>query len=396
MPSDGTLSQLTIPVLISGTVSNKTYDLPGGGGDVSGKADKVTNATSGNFAGLDSNGNLTDSGKKASDFANSSHTHTKSQITDFPTLGTAASKDVPSSGNATTTQVVMGNDSRLSDARSASDVYSWAKAASKPSYTASEVGAIATTAKGAASGVAELDANGKVPSSQLPSYVDDVLEYASQSAFPSTGETGKIYIAQDTNKTYRWSGTAYVEISASLALGETSSTAYYGDKGKTAYNHSQTTSGNPHNVTKSDVGLGNVGNFKAVSTVASQGLSDTEKSNARANIGAGTGSGTITGITMNGSSKGTSGVVDLGTVITSHQDISGKADKPTVKSQSLAANATSVTFTGIPTSGNNMIDFFITDGANYTAINTATSGQITLTYAASSSARTVYCRIEGV
>lgn len=159
--------------------------------------------------------------------------------------------------------------------------------------TASDVGAIATTAKGAANGVAELDSTGKVPSSQLPSFVDDVLEYDKQSSFPTTGEAGKIYIAQDTNKTYRWSGSAYVEISASLALGETSSTAYRGDKGKTAYDHSQLTSGNPHNVTKSDVGLSNVGNFKAVSTVASQGLTDTEKSNARANIGAGTSNLTI-------------------------------------------------------------------------------------------------------
>lgn len=159
--------------------------------------------------------------------------------------------------------------------------------------TASDVGAIATTAKGAANGVAELDSTGKVPSSQLPSFVDDVLEYDKQSSFPTTGEAGKIYIAQDTNKTYRWSGSAYVEISASLALGETSSTAYRGDRGKTAYDHSQLTSGNPHNVTKSDVGLGNVGNFKAVSTVASQGLTNTEKSNARANIGAGTSNLTI-------------------------------------------------------------------------------------------------------
>lgn len=94
------------------------------------------------------------------------------------------------------------------------------------------LGTAATKDAGVASGVAELDASGKVPSSQLPSYVDDVLEYASQSAFPAEGETGKIYVALDTNKTYRWSGTAYVEISESLALGETSSTAYAGDKGK--------------------------------------------------------------------------------------------------------------------------------------------------------------------
>ena len=330
-------------------------------------------------------------------YAAKSHTHTKSQITDFP------------------------------ESMPASDVYDWAKASTKPSYTASEVGAIATSAKGANSGVAELDANGKVPSSQLPSFVDDVLEYDSQSSFPTTGESGKIYIATDTNKTYRWSGTTYVSIASDLALGETSSTAYRGDRGKIAYDHSQAThartdatavsssttngnikidgtettvythptttavtaaavkvgkdsaghvvigsaltasdvgaatSGHTHTAADvgaatsdhthttslatdtgtssitlasagkykltaggtsviftmptiptvnypvtsvagktgavtleaSDVGLGNVGNFKAVSTVASQGLTDTEKSNARTNIGAGTSSLTI-------------------------------------------------------------------------------------------------------
>ena len=55
--------------------------------------------------------------------------------------------------------------------------------------------------KGVAGGVAELDATGRVPSSQLPSYVDDVLEYSSLSSFPNPGETGKIYVALDTNKT---------------------------------------------------------------------------------------------------------------------------------------------------------------------------------------------------
>lgn len=86
------------------------------------------------------------------------------------TQGTAATKDVPASGNASTSQVVMGNDTRLTDSRNAKDVYTWAKAATKPSYTAAEVGAIATSAKGANGGVAELDSAGKVPSSQLPSF----------------------------------------------------------------------------------------------------------------------------------------------------------------------------------------------------------------------------------
>ena len=104
--------------------------------------------------------------------------------------------------------------------------------------------------KGAANGVAELDANGKVPSSQLPSYVDDVIEgyynetdgkFYEESTYTTeiTGEAGKIYISRDTAKTYRWSGSVFIVIAGDLALGETSSTAYRGDRGKTAYDHSQ-------------------------------------------------------------------------------------------------------------------------------------------------------------
>ena len=94
--------------------------------------------------------------------------------------------------------------------------------------------------KGQPNGLASLDSSGKVPSSQLPSYVDDVIEgYYYNSKFYKeeshkneiTGESGKIYTDLGNNKTYRWSGTTYTEISASLALGETSSTAYPGNKG---------------------------------------------------------------------------------------------------------------------------------------------------------------------
>jgi hypothetical protein len=108
--------------------------------------------------------------------------------------------------------------------------------------------------KGAANGYAGLDANGKVPSTQLPSYVDDVEEYANLAAFPVTGESSKIYIAIDTNLTYRWGGSNYVNISSALALGETSSTAYRGDRGKAAYDHSQAVTGNPHAVTYAQLG----------------------------------------------------------------------------------------------------------------------------------------------
>ena len=94
---------------------------------------------------------------------------------------------------------------------------------------------------GVASGVATLDTNGKVPSSQLPSYVDDVIEgyYYNSKLYNEaahtteiSGESGKIYIDLHTEKTYRWTGTKFGVISETIALGETSSTAYAGDKGK--------------------------------------------------------------------------------------------------------------------------------------------------------------------
>lgn len=161
-----------------------------------------------------------------------------------------------------------------------------------------DVGAIAATTKGSANGVAELDANGKVPSSQLPSYVDDVIEgyinpvdskfYSTKTVSYNTvtpegtenpsnenwyelntnneyvfsedttvinekdyfeknvtysdklsDEASKIYIDLDANQCYRWGGTVYVAMASSLALGETNSTAYRGDRGKAAYDHSQ-------------------------------------------------------------------------------------------------------------------------------------------------------------
>lgn len=156
--------------------------------------------------------------------------------------------------------------------------------------------------KGEANGLASLDDGGRVPSSQLPSYVDDVIEINTFNNLPSTGESGKIYITQDTNLTYRWSGSAYTEISKSLALGETSSTAYPGDKGKsttdkvnslsdtlvnidTTINNVQNNltthinnKANPHQVTKEQVGLSNVDNTsdanKPISTATQNALND--------------------------------------------------------------------------------------------------------------------------
>lgn len=95
---------------------------------------------------------------------------------------------------------------------------SWSKIVTGKPTTLSGYGisdAIPASQKGVANGVATLDAAGTIPSAQLPSFVDDVLEYATKSAFPATGETGKIYIDLATNKTWRWGGSVYVEITAS-------------------------------------------------------------------------------------------------------------------------------------------------------------------------------------
>lgn len=127
---------------------------------------------------------------------------------------------------------------------------------------------------GQTNGIATLDATGKVPAAQLPSFVDDVLEFSSKTAFPAVGEAGKIYVAMDDNKVYRWGGSSYVEISSSLALGTTSSTAFRGDYGNLAYQHISKTD-NPHGVTKAQVGLGSVPNIgKATAAQAIAGTSD--------------------------------------------------------------------------------------------------------------------------
>ena len=103
---------------------------------------------------------------------------------------------------------------------------------------------------GANNGIAELDVNGKIPSTQLPSYVDDVVEYADTNSFPLEGTSGIIYLALDTELVYRWSGSTYVEISKSLALGTTETTAFRGDYGNTAYNHATQTAHAPSDAEK--------------------------------------------------------------------------------------------------------------------------------------------------
>ena len=295
-------------------------------------------------------------------------------------------------------------------------------------YTETEIdtklsGKLSSTLKGSANGLAELDANGKVPSSQLPSYVDDVKEgylktadgkFYKESTYTTEmpAEADKIYVDKSTDTTYRWSGSAYVAIGSSLALGETSSTAYRGDRGKIAYDHSQSahartdatkveaseTNGNikingtettvyehpglgtnPHGTTKSDVGLGNVGNFKAVSTVASQGLSDTEKANARANIGAGTSS--FSGSYNDLTDKPTIPTVNNATLTIQKNGTTVKTFTANASSN-VTANITVPTKTSELTNDSN----FVTSDTKNTAGSTDTSDKIFLIGAKSQAA----------
>lgn len=213
-------------------------------------------------------------------------------------------------GHALTSDVtVTKGDVGLGNADNTSDL-------NKPISTATQTALDAklnNSQKGVAGGLAELDANGKVPASQLPSYVDDVVEgYLYNGNFYSdaehehmiTPESGKIYSDLATDRTYRWGGTAYTEVSASLALGETSSTAFRGDHGKTAYDHAMakgaafasglykvTTNSEGHVTaavlaTKADIGLGNVDNTadvdKPVSTAQQQAVNASEAAANRA------------------------------------------------------------------------------------------------------------------
>ena len=159
---------------------------------------------------------------------------------DYTTAEKQKLAGIASNAEANVITAVKVNGAALTPSSKAVNIDLSGYAAKSHSHTKSDIGLsnvtndaqVKRSEMGVASGVATLGTDGKVPSSQLPSYVDDVLEFDAKTKFPTTGETGKIYVDTTTNLTYRWSGSAYVEISQSIALGETSSTAYAGNKGK--------------------------------------------------------------------------------------------------------------------------------------------------------------------
>lgn len=218
--------------------------------------------------------------------AASSHTHTKAQITDFPTSMPASDvyawAKAPTKPSYSKGEVGLGNVNNTADSAKSvkyatsagsAGAVAWANVSGKPTtfapsahnhndlyYQKSEVdgklsGKAASSHKHGAADITSVNASaitGVIAAANLPSFVDDVLEgyYGSDGVFYKnhdastgkysdayTGETGKIYVNINDNKTYRWSGSAYVVISETIALGETASTAYRGDRGAAAYNH---------------------------------------------------------------------------------------------------------------------------------------------------------------
>lgn len=172
-------------------------------------------------------------------------------------LSTTAAADTNSTQIATTAFVIGQASSTSPVMNGAATVGASLRYARADHVHPSDTSKVNTSLLGVANGVATLDSGGKVPTTQLPAYVDDVLEYANQAAFPATGETGKIYVALDTNKTYRWSGSVYVYITS----GAVDSVA-----GKTGV----------VTLVKADVGLSNVDNTsdanKPVSTAQQTAL----------------------------------------------------------------------------------------------------------------------------
>lgn len=190
--------------------------------------------------------------------------------------------------------------------------------------------------KGKADGVATLDSSGKIPTEQIPGMFDDVVEFENFAAFPETGETGKIYVALDTNISYRWSGSTYIKVGSPLELGETSTTAYAGDKGKATtdkVNSHVSNTSNPHSVTKAQVGLGNVDNTsdsnKPVSTAQQEAIN-----NAKTEVTDTVGNYTINGKKINTNPSLVKADVGLGNV-----DNTSDANKPISTATQNALNA---------------------------------------------------------
>lgn len=252
--------------------------------------------------------------------------------------------------------------------------------------------------KGVANGYASLDAAGKVPSAQLPSYVDDVVEVANFASLPGTGETGKIYVTIDANKTYRWTGSAYIEISASPgstdSLAEGSTNLYFSQararasvsaSGSLSYNSTTgvfsfsdavtSVAGRTGAVTltSSDVGLGNVEN-KSSATIRGEITS----SNVTTALGytpynSSNPSGYISGnqtITVSGDASG-SGATSIALTLANSGVSVGTYTKVTVDAKGRVTTGASLASGDLPTYTGTITSSQITTGLGYTPFSNA-------------------------
>jgi hypothetical protein len=233
---------------------------------------------------------------------------------------------------------------------------------------------------GIANGIATLDSTAKIPASQLPSYVDDVLEFTNLSSFPVTGETGKIYVDLSTNKIYRWSGSVYIVIAASPgttdAVTEGTTNLYFTTARAQAAAPVQSVQGRTGAVviTASDLSLNNVDNLKQLPytqsltvtgdvTSSSTLLNSSTIALTLANTGvtSGTYNNSVTSITpFVVDAKGR--ITSTGTAVTITPAWSSITSKPTTISgygitdaQGLNANLTSVS--GLSTSTTGLVKF---------------------------------------
>lgn len=255
---------------------------------------------------------------------------------DYTTAEKQKLAGIASNAEANVITAVKVNGAALTPDSKAVNIDLSGYAAKTHSHTKSDIGLsnvtndaqVKRSEMGVASGVATLGTDGKVPSSQLPSYVDDVLEYETKTKFPTTGETGKIYVDTKTNLTYRWSGSAYVEISQSIALGETSSTAYAGDKGKANANSIANIINGAQVVAKATT-ANNVGGFTVAKNVPANAVFTDTHHTAKEIVGSSaTATANVTAETANPFLN----VVENGAVRSSHQISGGgattvKADK---------------------------------------------------------------------
>ena len=175
---------------------------------------------------------------KLADKANATHTHAIGDVNNLQETIEGLETDIAGKANATHTHDDRYfTESEVTDKLAAKADTGHKHAASDVTSGTFELDRIPTITDAKIAGMSASKLTGTIPTANLPSYVDDVVEGATTEDFPETGEAGKIYVATSTNKTYRWGGSSYVEISASLALGTTSSTAFRGDYGNTAYTH---------------------------------------------------------------------------------------------------------------------------------------------------------------